>query len=79
MLSEVQARFIGKLLALKQEHSDQLIALISHADLIRAALAFFLAMPLDFFLRLGVDSACISVVEVDDYGARVQRMNQSVF
>ena len=49
---------------------------MSHADPIRAALAYFLGMPLDLLLRLEISPASVSVLQLDDWGPKVLCVNE---
>jgi len=42
----------------------QVVAVVAHADVIKAALAYYLGMPFDNFQRLGVSPASISTVMI---------------
>ncbi len=74
---EVQARVAGLMLALRSELPGGRIALVSHADTIRAALAHFLGLPMDFFLRLALDTASVSVLALEDWGAELRCLNHT--
>lgn len=58
----MQARIVGALEELAAQHGEDAIAVVSHADVIKAALAWFLGMPLDTFQRIFVMPASVSVV-----------------
>jgi broad specificity phosphatase PhoE len=73
---EVQARFVGEMLRLRDEHPVDGIALVSHADPIKIALACFLGAPLDFYDRIDIALGSVSVVELSDWGAKVLRLNE---
>jgi probable phosphoglycerate mutase len=72
---EVQRRAADFLAALHQRHRDQTIAVFSHGDVIRAALAHYLGVHLDLFLRIDVSPASVSLVDVSDWGPVVRWMN----
>lgn len=57
-----QARAVETVEALAGDHGDDTIAVVSHADVIKAVIAHFLAMPLDAFQRLVVSPASASVL-----------------
>jgi broad specificity phosphatase PhoE len=61
-LTQVQARAWDCLSAIRGNHPDGAVAVVSHADVIRALLVLFLGMPLDLLLRLQVGPASISEV-----------------
>ncbi len=59
-----QSRAVEAVETLADEHGDDTIVLVSHADVIKAVLAHFLGMPLDTFQRLHVAPASISVLHL---------------
>jgi len=75
MIVEVQARMVAFIQKLRQDSPDQKVALVSHGDPIRATLAYYLGIPLDFILRFEVDPASISILTLDDYAPRVLCIN----
>jgi broad specificity phosphatase PhoE len=62
-LFEVQQRAVGEIEHLAQQHRRN-VAIVSHADVIRTALAWYLGAPLDLFHRLDVLPASVSIVDV---------------
>ena len=74
-MAEIQHRFVGFMETLRREHSGQHVALVSHADPIKTALLYYLGMPLDFFLRLEISPASVSMVEVGEWGPKVICLN----
>jgi probable phosphoglycerate mutase len=49
---------------------------VSHGDVIRAALLFALGMPLDLYARLEIGLASLSTLRLDDSGVRVSAVNE---
>lgn len=74
MLS-VQARTVAELERLRLLHPEAHVAVVSHADVIRALLAHLLGAPLDLLLRLHVDPATFSIVEAYGDGYAVRCVN----
>lgn len=72
---ETQIRIVSLMLRLRDEAPDEEIVLVSHADVIRPALTYFLGVPLDFLLRLRIDPASISTVQIHNDGAEVLAVN----
>ncbi len=70
-----QARMVGVLEKLRREHRDSSIAVFSHGDPIRSVLCWYLAMPLDFLLRLAIVPASVSVLAIDDWGPQLKAFN----
>lgn len=60
---------------LHQQFPAQTIAVFSHGDVIRAALLYFLGMPLDFIHRIEISPASCSIVKLSDEAAQVLAMN----
>ena len=73
---QVQERVVGALFDLRQAHPEGSIAIVSHGDVIRAALLFALGMPLDFYSRIEIAFASLSTVRLDGAGIRVSGLNE---
>lgn len=74
-LRDVQVRVVGEMERLRDAGGDETVALVSHCDVIRAAVMNFLAIPLDFVLRVEISPASVSIVRLDHWGARVLCLN----
>jgi probable phosphoglycerate mutase len=74
---EAQVRAVAELLRWRDEHAGGCVAVVSHADIIRAVVAYALGMPLDLAHRLAVDPASVSEIELHDWGALVRRVNDT--
>lgn len=70
---DVQARCMRKIFEL--EHQHRLVAIFSHGDVIRAMVAHFLGLHLDFLSRIEIATASVSVVDVNRDGAKVSLVN----
>ncbi len=77
LMLEVQVRAILALEEIRRQHTDQVVALVSHGDVIKAAVAYYLGTPLDLFQRIEISPASISVLAIYDWGARVIRLNDT--
>jgi probable phosphoglycerate mutase len=75
LMIEAQTRIVREMLHLRGKHPSESVALVSHGDIIKAALAYFLGVPLDLFLRIEVDPASISIVALTEAGPRIIRVN----
>lgn len=74
---QAQARMVLGLEQLRLEYPDQSLILVSHCDLIRAALAHYAGMSLDLMQRLTVDMASVSIVELDECAVRIVAINDT--
>jgi probable phosphoglycerate mutase len=72
---DVQARFVNEMLRIHRQHPEGTVAIFSHADPIRAALAYFAGAPPDPFDRFEVGLASISTITVDPFRAQVVCVN----
>ena len=72
---ELQARVVGEMLRLRERHPGEVVALYSHGDVIKAAVAYWLGVPIDLFQRMEIGLASVSVVAVGDYGPWVLCVN----
>jgi len=61
---EVQSRAVAELEHLSSEHPEQTIAVISHADVIKAAVAYIIGLHLDLFQRLVIAPASLTVLDL---------------
>jgi probable phosphoglycerate mutase len=74
-LINVQQRTVAALLDLQERHPDQVVAVFTHADTLRAILLYFLGMPVDFVQRLEISPARISVLQLGAGAPRVLQVN----
>jgi broad specificity phosphatase PhoE len=78
LMLETQMRMVAEIIRLRESHPRGKIAIVSHADPIRAALVFFLGMPLDFFQRIDIQPASFSVLGLEEWGPVVFRISAMV-
>ena len=74
-LLDVQQRAVAALFELQALHPNDVVAVVSHADTLRAVLLHFLGMPVDFVQRLELSPARISVLQVGAAAPHVLQMN----
>ncbi len=72
---EAQGRAVRFTEHLRENHRDGAAALVSHADLLKALLAYFLGLPLDGIGRFEIGPASLSTVAVGDWGAKILTLN----
>lgn len=61
---EVQARVVGGIESICAAHPSGRIAVVTHGDIIRAAVMFYKSIPLDCIHRIEVHPASISRIDV---------------
>lgn len=74
---EMQTRAVQALEAIVQAHPEETVAVVSHADVIKACIAHYLGLHLDLFQRLVISPASLSIVQVYPFGPRVQCVNDT--
>jgi probable phosphoglycerate mutase len=77
-MHELELRVMQHLRGLHAAHPSGRIVLVSHAEVIRAAILHCLKMSFDDFARIDVAPATISTLALDHRGARVVDLNQKV-
>ncbi|MCW3091587.1 MAG: hypothetical protein JWP81_2656 [Ferruginibacter sp.] len=77
LMSEAQCRIISGIENLRLQHQQQTVAIVSHADLIKAAIAWYAGIHLDMFHRIEISPASISVIELYDETARILVVNNT--
>ncbi|MBV8926355.1 MAG: histidine phosphatase family protein [Bradyrhizobium sp.] len=74
----LQRRVVQHLEQLRDDAGDGTIAIVSHAEPIRAALLHYADIALDQFLSITVDPASVSTLCFDRRGVHISRINQRV-
>ena len=76
-LHEVQCRVVSAMFAWRETWPDSHIALVTHADPIRAAVAYFAGAPLDFWSRFEIAPASISEIALNSDNVKILRLNDT--
>jgi len=76
-IGEMQARVVAALDEIRSAHPQGVVAAVAHADVIKAAVAYYLGAPLDLFQRLVISPASVTVVGFSPFGPRLLRMNDT--
>jgi probable phosphomutase (TIGR03848 family) len=71
----IQARVVAAVEGVRLTHPEQTVAIFSHADPIKLAVAFYLGTPLDLFQRIEVAPASITELVFDPCRPRLARLN----
>ena len=75
MMLEAQTRIVRTMQALSKKHAEETIALVSHSDLIKAALSYYAGIPLDMMQRLEISPASLSILDLYPDFASLQMLN----
>lgn len=76
-IREMQSRTVAALEQVVADHPGETVAVVSHADPIKSAIAHFTGMHLDLFQRLHVAPASVSVFEFAVLGTWLLKCNDT--
>lgn len=76
-LREMQARAVAEIDAIRVEHPDGIVAVVSHSDVIKAIIAHYAGMHLDLFQRLVVNPASLNILAFGKMGPRLVCLNDT--
>ncbi len=77
LMLEAQVRIIAELELLRERYCDGNIAVVSHGDVIKSAIAHYAGVPLDLFRRIEISPCSVSIVSLDDSGPTLLRINDN--
>ena len=75
-MRDVQERALGHLRSVARQASGAVVAMVSHADVIRAAVAGVIGLSLDRILSFDVDPASVTRIAAGTWGERVVSLNE---
>ena len=74
---QMQARMVQEINRLAADHSGETVAVVGHADLIKAAVAHYLGVHFDLFQRIVISTASITIISFTSMGPRVIVVNDT--
>jgi probable phosphoglycerate mutase len=74
---QVQMRAVGEVEAVCAAHPEGTIAIVSHADTLKAIVTHYAGIHLDLFQRLIVSPASVTVIWIGSWGPRLIRLNDA--
>jgi broad specificity phosphatase PhoE len=74
----VQSRIVAFISDLIRQGAETVAALVSHADVIKAAVIYYLGLCLDSWLRFEIAPASITTLRIDAFQAQVTLLNETV-
>jgi probable phosphoglycerate mutase len=77
MMIEVQARIARYIESLRRLYESARLILVSHSDVIKAAILFHVGLSLDLFSRIEIAPGSISTLVIGDWGARLVSLNET--
>ncbi|MFL5766459.1 MAG: MSMEG_4193 family putative phosphomutase [Actinomycetota bacterium] len=76
-IPEAQARAVREVERIAAKHPKDLVAVFSHADVIKLVLAWFTGMHIDLFQRLSVSPASVSAIALGSGPPRILCVNET--
>jgi len=73
---EAQQRVISHLDGVRRTRPTGRVALVSHSDVLRSIILYYLGMSLDEFGRIEISPASISTLLVESWGAKILAINE---
>lgn len=67
-LADAQRRIVATCERLADQHPKGTVALVSHSDIIKAAVGHYLGQPFDLFQRIAISPASVTVIDVPRRG-----------
>ncbi len=76
-IGEMQTRMVAMLDAIVAAHPDQIVAVVSHADPLKAVIAHYLGMDLNQFNKIAISPASITAFAFGEHGSMLLRLNDT--
>ncbi len=76
-LLEMQTRMVSAIEEVMARHRNETVVIVSHADPIKATIAYFTGMHLDLFQRLNVSPASVTVLDFHAHGVMLVKSNDT--
>lgn len=77
-MAEAQARIAAHIAVTAAMRAGETVVMVTHSDMIRAAVAYVLGLSLDNLLRFEIDPASITRIVAGDWGAKLIGLNERV-
>jgi probable phosphoglycerate mutase len=74
--TDVHARVARGLEHLARQHAEQAVAVITHGDVIKAAVSLTLGLPLDCHDRFDIEPASLTVLLYGEWGSKLLKLNE---
>jgi probable phosphomutase (TIGR03848 family) len=77
LMAEAQLRMVRGIEEICRNNPDQIVAVVSHAGMIKSMIAYYAGISLDMMDRIEISPASVSIVEIYDQTARIIKVNQT--
>src|SRR5207245_1696710 len=76
-IREAQARIVAAIERIFYQHPKEVVTVVSHSDVIKAAVCHLLGLHLDFLQRLAVSPASVTAMLLGDHQPRLLHLNDT--
>jgi probable phosphomutase (TIGR03848 family) len=76
-IHEVQVRVVAELEEILQIHPEGNIAVVTHADVVRVAVAHYIGLSLDLIGRIWVSPASLTILRFGEWGPRLTNLSHT--
>lgn len=77
LMAEAQLRFVKGMERLYAEHANETVAIVSHADIVKACICYYAGIAIDLFARIEIAPASVSIIEMFDDTVRINLLNHT--
>lgn len=77
LMLDAQARAVAALLALRSAFAGRRVVVVSHADVIKAVVAYFVGTPFELAQRLEIATASVTTLALDADSVRLLALNDT--
>ncbi len=74
---EVQTRIVADLERISAQRKHERVAIVSHADVIKAAVGYFTVTPIDLLQRIEISPCSVSIVAIENGAVRLLTINNT--
>lgn len=78
-IRQAQARAVDAIELLARRHRGQRIAIVSHSDILKLVVAYYLGAPLDAFQRIEISPASLTILHLHHDRPTIARMNDTSY
>ena len=72
---EVQTRVVAEFERLSEQHANASVAIVSHADVIKAAVGYVAGTPIELLQRFEISPGSVSIIATDEDGIKLLAVN----
>ena len=74
---DLQARVVAELERLSVKHREKNVVIVSHADVIKAAVGYVSGTPIDLLQRFEISPGSVSIIATDEHDTKLLAVNST--